>query len=120
MEILLVLIGVLFVGVFPLLYYASVGKFKKDKLSSLKEIGKVIEARITGIHNEALLLTDNVVLCRIYAKKVIDNIEYKFISEKLNPKDCKHLKEGDSIRVLINPLNPKEYYFDYEPNDTKY
>lgn len=119
MEALLLILGFLFLILFPLLFYLFASKHKKGKLNTLKENGKVIEAKITGIHNEAVI-ERNVVMCRIFAESNIENIDYRFVSEKLYPKDCDHLNQGDPIRVLINPLNPKEYYFDYDPKKMEY
>ncbi len=120
METLLIVFAVIFTIFIPLAYFSFVGKSKKNRLSDLKQYGKVIESIITGIHNEAPLMGNNVILCRIYAESKIDNILYRFVSGKLYPKDCKQLNIGDDVKVLINPQNPKDYFFEYDPLNMDY
>ena len=102
----------------PILYKV-VEKLKDKKLNRLKTTGKVIEATITKINNEAIF-DRPVTVCRIFAESYIDQIKYTFISEKMYPQDCKHLKKGDIVKVLINQSNPKQYYFNYSLNNIDY
>ena len=112
-------VGVLSIIFIPIVYYLLVGKSKKTKLSELKQSGKIIDSKITEIRNEVLLRND-VILCRIHAEYKIADINYKFVCGKLYPEDCKHLKVGDTVKILINPHNPQNYYFEYDPIKMEY
>ena len=116
--LILVFIGGLTIC-FPTVFYIVVGKSKNKRLKNLKKSGEVIDATITKIQNEAVK-DRSVVVCRIHAESRIDQIKYVFVSEKIYPQDCKDLQTDDIVRVLINHLNPKEYYFDFSSNGMDY
>ncbi len=117
--LILLLVGFLFSTFFGVVFYKIVGKSKNKRLHDLKRSGKVIDAIITKIQNEAVI-DRPIVVCRIHAELNIDLIKYEFVSEKVYTKECKHLQIGDIVKVLINHLNPKKYYFAYSPNDMDY
>lgn len=117
--VILLLAGFLISTFFGVVFYMIVGKSKNKRLNDLKGSGKVIDAIITKIQNEAVI-NRPVVVCRIHAESTIDQIKYEFVSEKVYPQDCKHLQIGDIVKVLINHLNPQKYYFAHNPNDVDY
>ncbi len=118
LVLILIFVGALMIF-FPTVFYIVVGKSKNKRFNRLKKSGEVINATITKIQNEAVK-DRPVIVCRIHAESRIDQIKYVFVSEKIYPQDCKELQVGDMVKVLINHLNPKKYYFDYSSNGMDY
>ncbi len=119
-NLILIVLLVLFAILFYPVFYIFSGKYKKRKLNRLKQEGEKVDALITGIHNETIVVKRDIIVCRIYAESLIDQIKYKFISEKLYPKDCKHIQPGDKVEVLIDPQDPKDYYFEFNPENIEF
>lgn len=89
---------------------------KKRKLKRLNQQCSVIEAKISDFKQEDIL-TRNIVVNRIIAESKIGGKLYQFVSEKIYPEKCDHLKVGDTIKVLVNMAKPKEYFFDPKQNE---
>ena len=81
--VILLLAGFLISTFFGVVFYMIVGKTKNKRLNDLKRSGKVIDAIITKIQNEAVI-NRPVVVCRIHENIILLIIRMIWIINKFS------------------------------------